>query len=94
LAVTFKMSSTATATLTVRVLLFASYAEALGLDSIALTFHGGATVDDAIGRLRALPGGERLPPKPLCAVNLAQSSLSTPLAMGDELAVLPPLAGG
>jgi molybdopterin converting factor small subunit len=88
------MPSTAISTLTVRVLLFASYAETLGLDAIELTFEGGATVADAIGRLRALPGGERLPPKPLCAVNLSQAPLDTPLASGDELAILPPLAGG
>ena len=88
------MASTAVSTLTVRVLLFASYAEMLGLDDIELTFDGAATVEDAIGRLRALPGGERLPPKPLCAVNLSQVRLDTLLASGDELAVLPPLAGG
>jgi molybdopterin converting factor small subunit len=88
------MLPTAISTLTVRVLLFASYADALGLDAIELTFDGGATVADAIARLRALPGGERLPPRPLCAVNLSQVRLDTPLASGDELALLPPLAGG
>jgi molybdopterin converting factor small subunit len=94
LAVTFSMPSTAISTLTVRVLLFASYAETLGLEAVELTFDGAATVQDAIGRLRALPGGETLPPKPLCAVNLSQVQLDTALASGDELAVLPPLAGG
>ena len=88
------MSPTAISTLTVRVLLFASYAETLGLDAVEITFDGAATVEDAIARLRALPGGERLPPKPLCAVNLSQAPLDTPLTSGDELAVLPPLAGG
>jgi molybdopterin converting factor small subunit len=88
------MPSTVISTLTVRVLLFASYAEMLGLDTIELTFDGAATVEDAIARLRKLPGGERLPPKPLCAVNLSQARLDAPLASGDELAVLPPLAGG
>jgi sulfur-carrier protein len=94
LAVTFSMPSTATSTLTVRLLLFASYAEALGLDAIEFTLDEGATVADAIGRLRTLPGGERLPPKPLCAVNLSQASPDTRLRADDELAVLPPLAGG
>jgi molybdopterin converting factor small subunit len=88
------MPSTAISTLTVRVLLFASYAETLGLESTELTFDGGATVADAIERLRALPGGQRLPLKPLCALNLSQVGLETRLAIGDELAVLPPLAGG
>jgi molybdopterin converting factor small subunit len=88
------MPSAATSTLTVRLLLFASYAEALGIDAIELTLDDGATVADAIGQLRALPGGERLPPKPLCAINLSQASPGTRLRAGDELAVLPPLAGG
>ena len=62
-----------------RVLLFASYAETLGLDAIELTFDSRATVADAIDRLRALPGGERLPPKPLCAVNLSARRPDAPL---------------
>jgi molybdopterin converting factor small subunit len=88
------MPSAAISTLTVRVLLFGSYAESLGLDSLQLTFEGKATVADAISRLRALPQGSRLPAKPLCAVNLSQVSLGTSLADGDELALLPPMAGG
>jgi molybdopterin converting factor small subunit len=94
LAVTFGMQSTALSNLTVRVLLFASYAEALGLDSTELTFAGNATVGDVINRLRALPAGNLLPAKPFCAVNLKQVNPSTPLKNGDELALLPPMAGG
>jgi molybdopterin synthase sulfur carrier subunit len=86
---------TATAsTLTVRVLLFASYAETLGFDAIELALDSPATVADALERLRVLPGGERLPPRPLCALNLSQTNADTRLASGDELAILPPLAGG
>jgi molybdopterin converting factor small subunit len=88
------MATTATPKLTVRVLLFASYAEALGRDSIELTFRGAATIQDAIARLKELPGGELLPPRPLCAINLSQAPLDTALTPGDELALLPPLAGG
>jgi molybdopterin converting factor small subunit len=88
------MPIAATPTVTVRVLLFASYAETMGLDSIELSFESPATVRDALERLRTLPGGEKLPPKPLCAVNLAQARADAPLSEGDELAVLPPLAGG
>lgn len=88
------MSSVATSTLTVRVLLFASYAETLGFDAIELTLDRPATVGDALEHLRALPGGERLPAGPLCALNLSQVKADAPLAPGDELAVLPPLAGG
>jgi molybdopterin synthase sulfur carrier subunit len=88
------MLSTAVPTLTVRVLLFASYADALGFDTLELSFEAPATVGDVLDRLRALPGGDRLPPKPLCAVNLTHVRSDAPVSGGDELAVLPPLAGG
>jgi molybdopterin synthase sulfur carrier subunit len=88
------MPTTATATITVRVLLFAGYAELLELDDTELVLQTPATIADALDRLRSLPGGQRLPPKPLCALNLSQAPVNTPLKAGDELAVLPPLAGG
>jgi molybdopterin converting factor small subunit len=44
--------------------------------------------------VRSLPGGEQIPPRPLCAVNLTHAGLDTRLAEGDEVALLPPLAGG
>jgi molybdopterin converting factor small subunit len=86
--------TTAAPTVTVRVLLFASYADTLGLDSLQLELEPPATVSDALVRLRSLPGGDRLPPKPLCALNLTHVTQDTPLSSGDELAILPPLAGG
>jgi molybdopterin converting factor small subunit len=88
------MPAAAPAAVTVRLLLFASYAEALGTESLSLTLGGRATVADAVARLRQLPGGDRLPPKPLCARNLAHAGLTDPLTDGDELAILPPMAGG
>ena len=88
------MPSTAAPALTVRVLLFGSYADALGLDSVELDLSAPATVGDVLDRLRALPGGDRLPPKPLCALNLTHVRSDAPLSGGDELAILPPLAGG
>jgi sulfur-carrier protein len=88
------MPTAAAATVTLRVLLFASYAETLGFDSVDLTLDSPATVSDVLERLRALPGGEKLPPRPLCALNLSQVSADAPLSRGDELAILPPLAGG
>jgi molybdopterin converting factor small subunit len=54
----------------------------------------GATAADALSALRSRPGGERLPPAPLLAVNLAYAAPSRALASGDELAVIPPVAGG
>ncbi len=88
------MPSTAAPTVTLRVLLFASYADTLGFDSVELSVKAPATVGDVLERLRALPGGDRLPPRPLCALNLAHVRADAPLSGGDELAILPPLAGG
>lgn len=88
------MPSPTTRIVNVRVLLFASYAERLGLESVRVALPALATVADALEHVRALPGGDQLPPRPLCAVNLAHAGLDTPLSEGDEVAVLPPLAGG
>ncbi len=81
-------------TVTIRVLLFASYAELLGSDALEIMLENPAHVSDALERLRAVPGGDRLPPKPLCALNLTQVEPDTALRVGDELAILPPLSGG
>jgi molybdopterin converting factor small subunit len=74
--------------------LFASYAEALGVDQVELFLDQPSTVADAVKRLRALPGGENVPDRPLCALNLSQAAPEDPLSPGDELALLPPLSGG
>ena len=53
------MSSSVAPRLTVRVLLFGSYADALGFDQVELTLPSPATLDDVIAHLRAHPGGDR-----------------------------------
>lgn len=78
----------------IRVLLFARYAELLGAESVEVTVPAALSVRDLLARVRALPGGSGLPATLLCAVNLRQASLSDPVAPGDEVALLPPLAGG
>ena len=55
--------------MTIRVLLFASYADALGAPEIALELPAGARVRDVLDRVRALAAGKRIPDKPLVAVN-------------------------
>jgi molybdopterin synthase catalytic subunit len=84
-----------TGSVAVRVLLFASYAELAGRPLVELSLPAPATVQDVLGRLRAsLPGADRLPEQPLAAVNRAHARLTTPVRSGDEIAFLPPLAGG
>ena len=88
------MSAAAPSRLTVRVLLFASYAETMGAETLDVTVSSPATVGVVVEQLRGLPGGRLLPPKPLCARNLAHADAAEPVADGDEIAILPPLAGG
>lgn len=80
--------------MTVTVLLFASYADALGTSAIELELTPGSTVRDILGTLCGMPGGDRLPPRPLVAVNQEYASIATPLRGGEEVAVIPPVAGG
>lgn len=80
--------------MTVTVLLFASYAEALGTPSIELEMPTDARVADLIGALQRRAGAERLPPRPLVAVNQRYASPDQALTAGDEVAVIPPVAGG
>ena len=83
------------ANVAVTVLLFATYAEHAGKGLIELSLPGPATVQDVLRRVRAsLPGAERLPDQPLAAVNRTHARLTTPIRDGDEIAFLPPLAGG
>ena len=80
-------------TLTVQFL--ARYAELVGTESTTVTLRAPATVAHVLGVVRSkFPGARQIPPRPLCALNLAQVELSASVANGDELALLPPVAGG
>lgn len=78
----------------VRLRLFASYAEAFGQEEILLELPSGATAGDALAAVRSRPGAERLPPKPMLAVNQRYARVDAALAEGDEVALIPPVAGG
>ena len=81
--------------MTVHCRFFATYAEQLGRESFDLTLPVSATVADAVRRLRVeLEHGERLPPAPMVAVNREHAGGDRRLVHGDEVALLPPLAGG
>jgi molybdopterin converting factor small subunit len=80
---------------TVHVRFFARYAELTGTESTAVTVPGDATISDVLLRVRdTLPGAATLPARPLVALNLRQVQLTAAVRDGDEVAFLPPLAGG
>lgn len=80
--------------MTVTVLLFASYADLLGARSLDIELPTGATVRQLVERLASFPGADKLPPKPLVAVNQGYAKETQVLKQGDEIAVIPPVAGG
>ena len=80
--------------MTVTVLLFASYADALGASSLDMELPGDATVGDVLSAIRARPGADRLPPAPLVAVNQRYAAADRIVREGDEVALIPPVAGG
>jgi molybdopterin converting factor subunit 1 len=79
---------------TVRVLLFASYADALGTSSIDVELGSASTVRDVLASVRLRAGASRLPPAPLVAVNESYASLDQAVTEHDEVAIIPPVAGG
>ena len=76
------------------VLLFARYADLLGTDRIVVPVGELATVADLVRHLRSLPGGDALPEQPFVAVNMSQVDADYRFGPGDEVALLPPMAGG
>jgi molybdopterin synthase sulfur carrier subunit len=80
--------------MTVTVLLFASYADSLGTQSMRFDLPQGATVADVLHRVQALPGADRLPSEPLMAVNERYARGTQVLEADDEVAIIPPVAGG
>lgn len=80
--------------MSVTVLLFASYADALGASSLSVDLPAEATVADVLAEIARLPGSELFPASPLVAVNQRYASTSTRVSPGDEVALIPPVAGG
>ena len=79
----------------VRTLFFASYRDALGTDTLDVDLPDGASVGDLVSRIRARGTPfDRLPAAPAVAVNRTVVRGDARLAEGDEIAFLPPVAGG
>jgi molybdopterin synthase sulfur carrier subunit len=79
----------------IRVLFFASYRELVGAGELYADLREPATVSDLLRELRSRGGPfSSLPVAPVVAVNRAFASVETPLKGGDEVAFVPPVAGG
>lgn len=74
----------------VRVRLFAALRERAGGSEVEIELPEGARVQDALDRLRDVAGD--LPV--VMAVNRGYADADSPLAPGDELALIPPVSGG
>jgi molybdopterin converting factor subunit 1 len=78
----------------VRLILFAQYREWAGREQFELELPAQATAADLVRQVRAQPRMERLPAAPAIAVNQVYAALTSPLSEGDEVALIPPVAGG
>ncbi|HEX8171883.1 MAG TPA: molybdopterin converting factor subunit 1 [Thermoanaerobaculia bacterium] len=79
----------------VRLLFFAVLRDIAGADTRELALADGATARDVWQSLRAdYPKLADYTQPPLTAINESYASPDTPLRDGDELAFIPPVAGG
>ncbi|HEX8848433.1 MAG TPA: MoaD/ThiS family protein [Gemmatimonadaceae bacterium] len=74
-------------------MLFASWADALGARSVEVEVGEGATAGDVLAALAARANGAPLP-RPALAINRQLARAGDPVRAADEIAVIPPVAGG
>lgn len=79
----------------IRLLLFALYRDITGVGELEIDVLPGSCAATALSRLRAQDVRfARLPERPVIAINREYATLDAALSDGDELALLPPVAGG
>lgn len=79
----------------IRLLLFALYRDLTGVGELEVDVHDGSSAAAALTSLREHDARfARLPERPVVAVNREYAQLDVRLHEGDELALLPPVAGG
>lgn len=78
----------------VTVQLFASYADIFGAPQLEIPLDPGSTVADLVRRIQSLPSGNLLPASPKVALNRKFASPDKLIGSGDEIALIPPVAGG
>ena len=81
--------------LSVNTLFFASYRDLVGASALSVDLEEGATVADLVAELRGRGAPwDALPAEPAVAVNRTYAYLDEPLSADDEVAFIPPVAGG
>jgi len=80
--------------ITLDVLLFASYADSAGASSVRVSVVDDARVSDVVQAVRVAAPTVALPARPLVAVNHRYAAADAAVAAGDEIALIPPVAGG
>lgn len=79
----------------VHALFFAAYRDLLGTKALSVNLPEGATVADLVSELRGRGAPfDALPAEPAVAVNRAYAGHGERLRAGDEVAFIPPVAGG
>ncbi len=78
----------------VKCLFFAAYRELFGAEEIELELPEGSTLGALVEDVRARAGAAALPRQLVAAVNREYASVDTVLRDGDEVAFIPPVAGG
>lgn len=82
-------------TISVRTRFFAAYRDLVGAPEVSVELREGATVGDLVAELRRRGHPfDALPSEPAVAVNLSYAPLTERLGGGDEVAFIPPVAGG
>jgi len=80
--------------MTLDVLLFASYADSAGAARVQVSVAEGATIAEVVAAVHAGWPAIRLPARPLVAVNHRYAEPDLVVSATDELALIPPVAGG
>lgn len=79
----------------IRVRFFARYAELVGREELEVPLPSPATVAEVVRLAKdKLPAARQIPERPLAALNQQHVRLEAAVRDGDEVALLPPLAGG
>lgn len=74
--------------------LFASFADLFGAPQLKLALPRGSTVEQLVTAIHGTPLGASLPARLVVAVNHSYVPPQTVLRAGDEIALIPPVAGG